>query len=224
MLLETELDEAILQLDQTLFSDIELTSKAQQIWMQYFNPPRSRTEERIDAGCPKQQQATNSEVAWKKKRNQDICEGMQGKPDASLDEVQGMARDLSSHLLSENILAEQSFQANKQHVNKMVAYLDGCLLESEVDGEFVEVAEAFKDQQERADQQKMADKKRKHNLLNPAKMCDPMTRKVFVAQPGVLDDLTRAELVGCQVADAEHSDFIVETDPANPEDIARKPY
>ena len=219
MLLETELDEAILQLEQTLFTDLQLTQKAQQVWLKYFNPPRSRVEERIDVGCPKGQKSeANSEAAWKRKRDEKIIEGMRDKPDASLDEVQGLARDLSSHLLSDAILAEQAFQCDKQHTNKLVAYLDNCLLESEVDGEFMEVAQAFKDKEDKADKQKVAEKKRKWNVLNPAKMCDPMTRKVFVAQPEILDDLSQAELLGCRVADAEYADFIVETDPADPED------
>ena len=76
----------------------------------------------------------------------------------------------------------------------------------------------IKDKDDKADKQKIAEKKRKWNVLNPAKMCDPMTRKVFVAQPGILDDLSQAELLGCRVADAEYADFIVETDPADPED------
>lgn len=144
MLLETELDEAILQLEQTLFTDLQLTQKAQQVWLKYFNPPRSRVEEHIDVGCPKGQKSeAKSEAAWKRNRNEKIIEGMRDKPDASLDEVQGLARDLSSHLLSDAILAEQSFQCDKQHTNKLVAYLDNCLLESEVDREFMEVAQAY---------------------------------------------------------------------------------
>jgi hypothetical protein len=91
-------------------------------------------------------------------------------------------------------------------------------LEGEVDREFMEVAQAFKDKEDRADNQKVAEKKRKWNVLNPTKMCDPMTKKIFVAQPGLLDDLSHAELLGCRVADAEYSDFIVEADPADPED------
>ena len=114
MLLETELDEAILQLEQTLFTDLQLTQKAQQVWLKYFNPPRSRVEERIDVGCPKGQKSeANSEAAWKRKRDEKIIEGMRDKPDASLDEVQGLARDLSSHLLSDAILAEQAFQCGQ---------------------------------------------------------------------------------------------------------------
>ena len=219
MLLETELDEAILQLEQTLFTDLQLTQKAQQIWLKYFKPPRSRAEERIDAGCPKGERSeAKSEVAWKRKRNENIVDGMKNKPDASLDEVQGMARELSSHLLLDAILAEQAFQSDKQHTNKLVAYLDNCLLEGEVDREFMEVAQAFKDKEDRADNQKVAEKKRKWNVLNPTKMCDPMTKKIFVAQPDLLDDLSHAELLGCRVADAEYSDFIVEADPADPED------
>ena len=220
MLLETMLDEAMLQLNQDLFSDLEVTQKAQKVWLKYFNPPRTRKESRIDSGCTRSAKVdSNSEVAWKRQRNETINKALEDKPKATLEEVQGAARELSSHLLSETVLREQAFQKDKQHKNKLVAYLDNCLLEGEVDGEFIETAQAFKDAQDLADNQKVAEKKRKWSALNPKQMCDPMTRKVFVAQPEFLDDIAQAELQGCRVADPEHSDFIAEADPASPQDI-----
>ena len=53
MLLETEADEIMLQLPQTLFTDHELTLKAVDVWREYFDAPRERTMERIDAGVPR---------------------------------------------------------------------------------------------------------------------------------------------------------------------------
>ena len=55
MLLDTELDETVLQLPQTVFSDHEITRRAVDVWLKYFNPPRARplTTQRIDAGVPK---------------------------------------------------------------------------------------------------------------------------------------------------------------------------
>lgn len=99
MLLETEWDEAALQLNQTLCTDLQLTQKArkfwlhvvyaltlqslmvsshtvkydtnqcssccqaQQVWLQYFNPPRARDTERIDAGCQKERKASASNMS-----------------------------------------------------------------------------------------------------------------------------------------------------------------
>ncbi|CAK9050989.1 Uncharacterized protein SCF082_LOCUS28045 [Durusdinium trenchii] len=194
MLLETEWDEAALQLNQTLCTDLQLTQKAGE--------------------------AGNTEAAWKRRRKQSIDEAMEDVPESTLDEIQGNARMLSSHLLSDSILAEQSFQCDKQHKNRLIAYLDNCLLESEVDGEFKEVAQAFKDAQDKTDKLNAAARQRKADLLNPKKLPDPMSKKVFVVDPQTLDDMTEGLLRGCLVGDPEHADFIVETDPASPQDTS----
>ena len=155
-----------------------------------------------------------TEKAWLKKRRTNITEAMDGA-DTSMEEVQGASRALSSHLLSETILAEQSFLKSKQHKNRMIAYLDKALLDSEVDGEFREVAQAFKDLQDKEDEEKRRQKKRRADLLCPKNLPDPMSKLVWVS-PEVLDDAALALLRGCLVGDQEHADFIVEEDPANP--------
>ena len=155
-----------------------------------------------------------TEKAWLKKRRTNITEAMDGA-DTSMEEVQGASRALSSHLLSETILAEQSFLKSKQHKNRMIAYLDKALLDSEVDGEFREVAQAFKDLQDKEDEEKRRQKKRRADLLCPKNLPDPMSKLVWVS-PELLDDAALALLRGCLVGDQEHADFIVEEDPANP--------
>ena len=106
-----------------------------------------------------------------------ITEAMDGA-DTSMEEVRGTSRALSSHLLSETILAEQSFLKSKQHNNRMIAHLDKALLDSEVDDEFREVAQAFKDLQNKEDKEKRRLKRRRADILCPKKLPDPMSKIV----------------------------------------------
>lgn len=190
--------------------------QAQQIWRQYCSNPRESTSDRIDMGCSHDRNSDKTEKAWLQERRKGISDGMKDTPELSLDEIQGNARMLSSHLLSETVLAEQSFQREKQHKNRVQGTLDKLLLPAEIDGEFLEVAEAFRDRMERADERNRKRKADISNILNPKHLPDPMTKKVYLADMEDSDLLQR----GCLVADAENAHFIVEDDPSNPRETS----
>ncbi|CAE7707229.1 unnamed protein product [Symbiodinium sp. CCMP2592] len=216
MLLDTELDETVLQLPQTVFSDHEITRRAVDVWLKYFNPPRARptTTQRIDAGVPKMKGVkVGAETAWKAAESKSLSESVQQRPEVSIDEVQSLARSMTSHLMCDKVLAEEAFQKTKQYKNKLVAYLDNALLHaSEVDEDCVQVAEAFKDAQQKEDAKNGRLRKRRADLLNPVRVPNPRTKHVYYA-PGVVPPN-----LDCLVGDPEHADFIVEKDPSNPHD------
>lgn len=194
--------------------------QGQQIWQQYCSNPRESTSQRIDTGCSHDRNNDKTEKAWLQERRKGISDAMVGNPDLPLEEIQGNSRMLTSHLMSEAVLAEQSFQRDKQHRNRMQASLDKCLLEAEVDREFLEVAQAYKDRMAKADDQHAALRKRKADILNPRLLPDPMTKNVFIVDNAMLknDDMMHGVLRGCLVGDPEHANYIVENDPSDPQD------
>ena len=154
-----------------------------------------------------------AETAWKAAESKSLSESVQQRPEVSIDEVQSLARSMTSHLMCEKVLAEEAFQQTKQYKNKLVAYLDNALLHaSEVDEDCVQVAEAFKDAQRKEDAKNGRLRKRRADLLNPARVPNPCTKHVYYA-PGVVPPN-----LDCLVGDPEHADFIVEKDPSNPHD------
>ena len=211
MLLETESDEMVLQMPQNVFTDHEVTKKATEIWCKYFNAPRARTSQRIDAGVPKGHgQCEAAESTWLGQQRQAILSEATKNP-VLVDDVQETARNMSSHLFCPKLLEEEAFQCSKQYKNKLVAYLDNALLtENEVDADCIEVAEAFKDAQAKDDAAAGRARKRRADVLNPQRLPNPVTKFVYFA-PGVRQ-CNLPHLVG----DPEHADYIVEQDPADP--------
>ena len=111
------------------------------------------------------------------------------------------------------MLKEASFQQSKYYLNKVHAYLDGALLESEVDPDLVEVAAAFKAKQQANDKVRVAKEARSAALLAP-QAPDIRHQPVFIdpSVAGALPSFTGYQVVSSRCDAA----FFAVADAANP--------
>lgn len=131
------------------------------------------------------------------------------------EEVARCAAVASADVQSAKMLAEASHQRSKFYLNKVQAYLDGALLESEVDADLVAVAEAFKAKQQAADKARVAREGRAAALLAP-RPPDIRHRPVYVDLRGSTEAV-RACLANYQVvASLNDADVFAVADAASP--------
>ena len=129
-------------------------------------------------------------------------------------EVERCAAAASADVHSAKMAREASFQHSKLYLHKVQSYLDGVLLESEVDPDLVEVAEAFRSKQQATDRTRVAKEARSAALLAP-QAPDIRHQPVFV-EPGS-QAAGLPELAGFHIVTSRcDAAFFAVNDPASP--------
>ncbi|CAE7323992.1 unnamed protein product [Symbiodinium sp. CCMP2592] len=119
--------------------------RAQKIWMESFAAPRQSSNKRFDKGVPRAPDP-HSEKSFIKKRRLQVDEGA-----SAVDPEDVLQAAANRTFQSQAVLDEESWQRGQKYTNKLMAYLDGALLQSEVDDALVEAAVALKTHQEHLD-------------------------------------------------------------------------
>ncbi|CAE7269121.1 unnamed protein product [Symbiodinium sp. CCMP2592] len=159
MLPTTAEDEAFLMLLHDCSVHEWLSQRARQIWLDNFGKPRASCATRLDRGDPQ------SEKAFIKRRRMEVDKGA-----LPVDPAEVLQAAENGCWVSQAVLDEEGWQVSEKYGNKVMAYLDGALLESEVDLALVETAVALRTHQERLDAGRVARENAIVQQLRPKKV------------------------------------------------------
>ncbi|CAK9017189.1 unnamed protein product [Durusdinium trenchii] len=134
----------------------------------------------------------------------------------TLEQAQANAMAGCQALWTEDMAAEQEWQKSQGYKAKIQGYLEGILLESEIDQELIDVALCFKEMRGQKDQTRAADELRRQDLLK-AKPFALQSRPFFVAD-GAWANLPNVNGLEAVADPCLASSWVVH-DPANPGDL-----
>lgn len=153
----------------------------------------------------------DTEAAFLKKRRKVVADSASGIT-LTPSEIRKRAAALSSSLSTAATLREETFQKTKHYKNKIQAYLDDALVESEIDEELVAVAEAWKARQTTEEANHLKKHAKAEQTLNPTKLTSPQHHPTFVEGSLASSMLPNTKFV----TDEAFAEFFVAADPGNP--------
>ncbi|CAE7442349.1 unnamed protein product, partial [Symbiodinium necroappetens] len=207
MLPTTAEDEASLMLLHDCSVHQWLSQRGRQIWLDNFGKPRASCATRIDRGVPKRKDP-QSEKAFIKRRRVEVDKGA-----LPVDPAEVLQAAQNGCWVSQAVLEEEGWQVSEKYDNKVMAYLDGALLESEVDLALVETAVALRTHQAGLDAGRVARENAIVQQLRPKKV-NVQAGTFYVADAGWVAEhgLSNSRAT---VTLAEASHYVV-ADPGNP--------
>ena len=159
-------------------------------------------------GVSRRLQDPRSEKSFIKKRRMEVENGA-----VPVDPAEVLQAAQNGCWVSQAVLDEEGWQVSEKYGNKVMAYLDGALLESEVDLALLETAVALRTHQEGLDAGRVAREKAIAQQLRPKKV-NVQSGTFYVADAGWVAEhgLSNARAT---VTLAEASHYVV-ADPGNP--------
>lgn len=136
---------------------------ARTVWTELFAAPRKSSADRLDAGVPRPKKQ-DSEIAFLRKRRLEAG-GADSK--ASVQAVIAESQPYITAGLTDSIQNELLFQEKKKFKNRLLAYLDEALLQSELTPDMAQLAQAYLDHRAKLDRDRQKAEKRKFSLMSP---------------------------------------------------------
>ena len=154
-----------------VMSDFQQTDKdaisdaARHVWAEWFGTPRSSAADRIDTGVSRVRKP-GTERHFLQTRREAVgadCEQV------SVEQVAQEAEELVAEDIVGNqaLLSEMEFQQSKQFKNRLLAFMDNALLESEISVDLLQMAQAYKDHKDKLSRDRARNEKRKFSLMSP---------------------------------------------------------
>eukprot|EP00438_Fugacium_kawagutii_P007891 Skav203673 [mRNA] locus=scaffold259:498:3152:+ [translate_table: standard] len=161
---ENELSELKVMSDFAERSPTVICKLAREIWTEMFAAPRKSSTARLDAGVPRKKN-DKSEAAFLRQRRLEAG-GLDDKVSVSA-VIAESQHFVSDDTMTEKLQKELVFQENKKFKNRLMAYLDNALLQSELTPDMAQLAQADLEHKAKLDSDRQRAEKRKFALMSP---------------------------------------------------------